>query len=107
MGKELLGCPAPYLLGIHRSPSSIDNDEFKDSLAADDAAIVIDLDRNIVTMNSSLKAMVDCSMRLVDKLAAVVTPNLWNCDEIVSNELVGEINDTVELTFFVLLLLFN
>jgi len=79
MGKELLDCPAPYLLGIQQPTAS----EYYNSLTkSTDDVVLVDLDRNVVRMSPSLIQMVDCSMRLVDRIAAMMTPNLYGCDDI-------------------------
>lgn len=79
MGKELLDCPAPYLLGIQQPTAS----EYYNSInITTDDVILIDLDRNVVRMSGPLMEMVDCSMGLVDQIAAIMTPNLYGCDDI-------------------------
>lgn len=85
MGKELLDCPAPYLLGIQQPTASEHFNSMTITTTTDDNVILIDLDRNVVRMSLSLMEMVDCSMRLVDKIAAILTPNLYGCDDVIAS----------------------
>lgn len=88
MGRELLDCPAPYLLGIQQPTAS---EHFNGISVTTDDVILVDLDRNVVKMSASLMDMVDCSMRLVDKIAVIMTPNLYGCDDVSVIGVIGKI----------------
>lgn len=89
---ELLHCPAPYILGIHRrditSTSSFTTSSYDDDAFIPSDVVVVDLDNNYIRLPEALQSILaQPSVKIqhfILMISEALQPHLFACDEVAS-----------------------